>query len=540
MKQNITYVLSLVLVAGLMVGCVDLEVENRNSPDRAQALSDPGDVQNLIADTFQDYWRTTQWCGMSMMLSTMADAHSCSWANWGMRDMSSEPRIAWNNDPSYSRRTSVSNPWFRAYVTISNTNDGLNAISAAEAEGSVDENVFTRQGIDTQKLKAFAKFNQGLSHGLLALMFDQAFIVTEDVDLENDALELRPYAEVAEAAINMLDEAIALANANSFVITEDEDWIFGNEVSNTRLAQIASSYKARIRAQVARTEAERAAVNWSAVISDIQNGITESFIPIGDDDGDQEWDCMKFYGTDGGTWARADYRTIGPADEAGGYQNWLNTPTEDREVFDIVTADRRIQGQGGVDADGSYFQYFGVAGPFPAARGTYHYSSHTPVRWKPYRDANANGPMPVMLMAEMDMLHAEALLQTGGSTATVAELINKTRVANGELNPATAGDAVGSQSDDQSHLDSASLWAKLKHEKRIETLLTAAGLDFFDDRGWGDLVSNTPFHFPVPGAELETLGLQQYTFGGGGAGSAPKAGDGTPENAYWERNSRTF
>ena len=68
----------------------------------------------------------------------------------------------------------------------------------------------------------------------------------------------------------------------------------------------------------------------------------------------------------------------------------------------------------------------------------------------------------------------------------------------------------------------------MKYEKRIETFQTAAGIAYFDDRGWGDLVTNTPIHFPIPGRELETLGLQQYTFGGGGDGSAPKAGD-----SYW-------
>lgn len=534
--KRINFILGLSLV--LVVGCADLAVENENSPNRLQALADPADVEELVGATFLDYWRSTQWCGASMMLSTMADAHSASWANWGMRDMSSEPRIEWNNDASYSRRGSTETPWFRNYTGISNTNDGLIAIRSAEEAESVDNNIYTRQGFDTNKLKAFAKFNQGLMHAWLALQFDQAFIVDENIDLENDVLELRPYTEVMDAAIGMLDGAISIAQSSSFVITAEEDWIFGLEVSSDDLVRIANSYKARFMAQVARSQADRQAVNWGQVMSLIQAGITDDFAPIGDDDGDQEWDCLKFYGTDGGTWARADYRTIGPADEAGGYQAWLNTPVQDRSVFDIVTSDRRINGDASdPTVDGKYFQYYGVAGPFPAARGTYHYSSHTAVRWKPYRDASANGPMPVMLKTEMDMLMAEALLHTGGSAGQVADLINNTRVAVAELNPATGGDPRGSIGDEQSHLDSASLWAKMKHEKRLETLLTAAGLDFFDDRGWGDLVTGTPVHFPVPGKELETLDLQQYTFGGiGGPGSAPKGRFGTvPESARDEK-----
>jgi len=234
---------------------------------------------------------------------------------------------------------------------------------------------------------------------------------------------------------------------------------------------------------------------------------------------------MKFYGQNGTTWSRADYRTIGPADESGGYQAWLAAPLKDRVVFDIVTADRRIVGSADdVTEDGSDFQYQGNNGPFPAARGVYHYSSHNHKRYQYYNQGNANGVMPHMTMAELDMYRAEALLRTGGSTNEVAMLINKTRVGRGMLNPATGSDPVGSPSDAQSHLDSASLWAKLKHERRIETFQTAGGLAWQDDRGMGDLVPGTPIHFPVPGRELETLGRENYTFGGvGNTGGAPSA-----------------
>ena len=131
--------------------------------------------------------------------------------------------------------------------------------------------------------------------------------------------------------------------------------------------------------------------------------------------------------------------------------------------------------------------------------------------------------MVQMKVTEMDMLMAEGLLHTGGSTATVADLLNKTRVDRAQLNPATGADAVGSISDAQSHMDGASLWAKLKHEKNIDCYVAANGRAYFDDRGWGDLVSGTPIHFGVPGSELEVLQLQIYTFGGvGGPGGAPK------------------
>ena len=523
MKQTLLTGLACLL---LLAGCQDLSVQNENSPDRAVAYAQPGDVVNLISGTFQDWWLGIQNCSRgALFFSTLADENSSSWANWGMRDMSSEPRIAWDNSPTYNRRGSTQNPWFDAYRGISNANDGLQAIARAEEEGSVDNNTFTREGYDTNKLKAFAKMHQGLMHLTLGLIFDQAFIVDETIDLETASLELQPYTEVVAQAIRMLDEARAIASSNSFVVSADDDWIWGLDVDSDRMARMINSFVARAMVQSSRSAEERAAVNWQEVMSRINNGIEEDFTPIGDDDGNAEWDCLKFYGQNGTTWSRADYRTIGPADESGGFADWLSKPLIDRVVFDIETADRRIVGSADdPTVDGSDFQYQGNNGPFPAARGVYHYSSHNHKRYQYYYNGGANGAMPHMIMTEMDMYMAEALLRTGGSTSQVADLINKTRVSRGMLNPATGSDPTGSSTDAQSHLDSASLWAKLKHERRIETFQTAAGLAFFDDRGMGDLVTGTPVHFPVPGRELETLGLPTYTFGGvGGTGGAPTA-----------------
>jgi hypothetical protein len=132
-----------------------------------------------------------------------------------------------------------------------------------------------------------------------------------------------------------------------------------------------------------------------------------------------------------------------------------------------------------------------------------------------YLNNTANGPMPVLTIEEMNLLKAEALLRTGGSTSEVESLIDITRVGEGEL-PTSAGTPVGSPSDEPNPLapGDVTLWSMLKYEFNIETMLTGSGVNYFTDRGWGDLVQGTPLHFPVPGAELQTLGVQIYTFGG--------------------------
>ncbi len=267
------------------------------------------------------------------------------------------------------------------------------------------------------------------------------------------------------------------------------------------------------------------------------------FAPIGDDSADIEWDPTKDWGQEGATWSRADYRTIGPADESGGYQNWLSLPVEDRVPFDIETSDRRIVAAPGVtqvvgpddtrsgiftegetigypQVDGTDFQYW-KTGPFRSSRGTYHFSSHTHKRYDDYQKNGANGPMVQFKVSELDLLRAEGLLWTGGDLGTVAELINRTRVARGELEPALASDGAGSVNDGGFHT-APTLWGKLKYEKRIELYLAGSAVAYNDDRGWGDLVSGTMLHFAIPGQELEVLQLANYTFGGSGPGSAPK------------------
>jgi hypothetical protein len=523
----------------VLVGCQDLSVDNTNSPDREQVLASASDVENIAGDTFRNFWEATQWCDNSMMYSTLAGSHSCSWANWAMNDMSSEPRIAWNNSSAYARAPSTEQPWFDHYVAISNASDVL-----ASIERIGPESINNQLGAGSAaKMQATVNFVLGLSYGDLAARFDRAFLVDETTDLNAVAsgatqLELRPYQEVNQFAMDKLDNAISIAESNDFTITPGEDWIFGLEVSSDRLVRIAKSYKARYMATVARTPQERQNVDWATVESLINEGITQTFAPVGDDDGATEWDCMKFYGQLPGTWSRADYRTIGPADQSGGYEDWLDTPVADRNPYITETADRRIQGPGGPETSGKDFVFVGAAfTAFPPARGTYHYSDYTPQMYVDYANNNANGQMPVMEKAEMDLLKAESILQRGltGRYGEAAELINNTRVDRGELSPAEASDPVGSIEDAPNPLapGDVTLWSMVKYEFNLETALTASALNYYTDRAWGDLEEGTPLHFPVPGAELNTIGAENYTFGGIGG----RCSVGNPSNCIGQAGS---
>ena len=268
-------------------------------------------------------------------------------------------------------------------------------------------------------------------------------------------------------------------------------------------------------AGVARTPAERAAVDWAAVRSHIDQGITEDFTVYGDDI--DWWDIMKTYTIYGG-WGRADVRSVGPSDQSGGYQAWMATPVDQRDEFEIDTDDRRVTG-GDPQTDGKYFGYFG-ASPFRVNRGTYHFSLYGTVRYDDY-GYDWLGEMVEVSVAEMDFLKAEAYYRAG-DMGSVVDIINSYRVPNGELPAVTASGVSGARCTPRTASGAcADLWETMKYEKRMEVWLTSPGDAFFDDRGWGDLTSGTAIQFPVPAAELETLLMDVYTFGGGGENSAP-------------------
>jgi hypothetical protein len=521
---RILAVTGLVALAG--TACADLEVTNLNDPDRERALSTPGDVESLITGSFRTWWFSQQSWAPGPVLSTGADEHSASWGNFFMKDFSSEPRVAIPNSPSYGYAYVLEDPWFDGYSALAAVRDGILAIDG----GLVIEDA---DGVDvTNRAMAFAKMVQGLAMGTTALLYDQGFILDEDTDIETATMV--PYTELMAAAMAALDEAISLAGSTSFITTSA--WMSG-EHSNTDLVKIMHSMKARFLAQLPRTEADRSAVNWGAVMSEINQGITADFTVYGEDI--YWWDILKTYG-EFSTWSRADIKTIGPADQSGGYQAWMAMPVASRNEFLIDTDDARITG-GGPETDGLYFRYSGPSA-FRPNRGTYHFSFYSSSRYIPYW-SDWLGEMEYITVAEMDLLKAEALYRTGDQQGAV-DLINKYRVPNSGLPAVTLDGVVGQDRcvPKMPNGSCADLWETLKYEKRIEVWHTAAGISFYDDRGWGDLVQHTAVQFPVPAQELLTLLMGVYTFGGpGGDSAAPDQiinPDFTPE-AIGER-VRTF
>ncbi len=518
----------------LLAGCQDLTVPNPTAPDIDRIYQDPVDVESLIGSSWRPYWTYTQASTDNTIgVSAMGDEMTATLTNGGVLDLGSEPRLAFNNDPAYANRFVNQGPWYSWYGAINNANSGLRYIGGLGGEPKK----LVIEGVDrSARGRAFARFTQGLLHGYYSMYYDRSYVVTEGRDMQDPAvvraLQLKPYAEVRDSAVAMLADAARLAAADTFTLPTT--WINGLALRNTDLVRLANTYAARNLVYAARTPAERAAVRWNDVIRLIDAGITADHAPIGEINvlfsnykQYSQWSVNTATGIracDGGTTIqmRIDTKIIGPADTTGQYQAWLAKPVAQRTKITIRTPDRRIEGTAapvaGVPSNGSYFRFCTTDSQFNAGRGTYHFSNY---QWFRLGGNYRSGALPIVTRTELDLLKAEGLLRTGNA-AGAAELINRSRVANGKLPPLTAAGVPQSSSCVPRNAQGAcgSIWDALYYEKGIE----GAGIDpfvrWFDNRGWGLLPKGTPLHFPVPGRELAAAGIEMYTTGGNNPGSA--------------------
>jgi hypothetical protein len=514
-KNKLTITL---LVSLTWFGCADLDVSNTNAPDQSRALAEPADVESLIRSTFLVFWQGTHLAGNSWFIGTLGDGMSCSWGNWGMREISSEPRAEHDNSPAWGYAGAAEDLWYGMYAAISSAKDGLAAISSGiTLNTDADPNADVRA-------KVFAKWVMGISHAMVAIHHDKGFIIDENTDF-SQTQELVDYNAVMAAAITMLESVITDCNANA-AVSVPEDWLHIASFTLADLAKVTHSLVARYKAGVARNAAERSAVDWASVRTNAQQGAP--FAPVGDTQ--YWWSYTHYYGGVHPYWTRADYRFIGPSDQSGRYQSlWLkdNSPAtvQARQEIFIVTDDKRIVGGGATEdslaqTPGKYMFNTGYAFLVPS-RGTYHRSYYLINKTTEYATIEV-APMKDLVQQELDLLTAESYLRASDA-ANAVTYINKSRVGIGELTAAAVADGIGSDTDEPSALDAASLWAKYKYEKIMEGNLTHPWLNYTDRRGWtgtigndygGGLLPGTPIHFPIPGKELAVLLMDSYTFGG--------------------------
>ncbi|MBC8165197.1 MAG: hypothetical protein H7Y20_04900, partial [Bryobacteraceae bacterium] len=522
--------------ASLLAACTEepLDVTNPNQPDITLAYGNANNVEAVIGKLFQQMFNGQYGASDDVWTQTLVLSFegSSQLGNFGMGTRSIIPRPLIDN--SIGNTVAVGN--FRDYDHLTrNLRGATNAIAASNAFGVASFGSAARLA----RAKSFAFFALGYGLGHLSLLYDSAAIISPATP-QSEVPPFSPATAVNAAALAALDSALALANSAD-ATTGSGGWPIPKEwwlSSGTAGAgpdratwiRIIRSFQAKFRAGVARTVAERAAVDWTAVISDATNGIVADLTIQSDVQAGWSTAVIQQMAVSA-SWDQMTPFILGMADTAGIYDAWLQQPVLTRAwgTTPLRTPDQRFpSGQtraaqntasGGTSRDGPpagtilYFRNRPAgedASNYPW--GQWQYDNH---RFWLIRAAGGNGTWMLMSRAEGDLLAAEGYLRAG-NVASAIPLIDRYRTRAGL--PALAG-VVTTLTDPVPGAGACvprvpvpaaippmtvcgTIFEAMKWEKRLETSFTGHSQWYIDSRGWGDLYAGTPLEWPVPYQEL--------------------------------------
>ena len=576
-RKGIKYA-ALIAAVGLG-GCEKaLVVTNPNSGETKRITGTPDDAEALIS-TYYKRWYTGVY-GRITDLEGMANAFS-------VMNYSSLANNCQNSHVPFVGATNFNTPGntcqgeqSRLYFILgevnrvaSNNLTKMDDKTAPLSFGSVARNA---------RARAFSEFLRGISIGYIALMYDSLSVVASGQDLL-DAGKLVGYAEAAESSYVALQRAIDAATPSTATANDGfpipATWIPNDHsTSAAEFVQMAKSYRARLRANMARTPAQRDAANWAAILADAAGGFTtdHNIQTVTSVFTAMSW--RKQYETFG-QWHQMTPFINGMADNSGSYASWIAQPLGDRGAsnssFTLVTPDLRFP-QGATRA--AQQADFSISGCATAATRCKRYFVNRPNgndqfagvswgqsnydfvkfhSWSQKGDAGSAGigVTPVFMKAELNLLQAEGKYRLG-DYAGAAALVNISRTApldtlsctttggvqtcivsakGGGLPAITAFDATSPvpggascvpkvpQGPAFSTIGCGNLWEAIKYEKRIETAYVAYSPWYLDMRGWGDLPADVPTFWAVPYQDLQSRGVPiSALYGAGvGAGNAP-------------------
>ena len=470
MKKTIK-LFSILTILFFSVSCEDfsteLEVENLENPNDQILTSDPVALEAISKSIMHSWFMThTAYQGPGMAMATMSDIITCSWGNAGMRDTSSEPRVAFNNSAAYGSGYITNNYFNSLYSVLADSNTLGKAI--------VNETEFD----DPAKIEMISKLGQALSIGYLAIVFDQVWLSDETGAVNEDGSS-STYAEAMTFALDKLDQAISIANANN--ITLDDGFIPGGQGS--RIVEYMNSLGARMLVTNVRNGSQKATINWAKVLTYAQNGITSDFEIYMDD---IAWYDLvpKTYLVYPG-WARVDMRVV----------NMMDPNTQDYWTDNLTFLPESTSVDARLLTD---YQYLS-SNNFRPERGYYHYSNYRYSRYDSYITYWTEN-LVVYSKSENDMYMAEAMAQMGDLAGAAGVINAGTRVTRGNLPLVNA--------------NLADISYAIHYERSVEFAFTSPFIGFGEMRKEDMLQPGTPLHFPVPGKALDAIPAPNYTFGG--------------------------
>ena len=529
-----------------------LTVVNEDQPDVARALKTPASIENLLGSTYKQVHTGLHGSSTALdpSLRVLALESYGTVANFGMQIRAAIPRGAIVNTRNYTTSDENNRDFSQMERRARDAATGIQALDNLIASGgTLEQKGATPTGRDL-RARAWGFFANGVALGYLAMSYDSGAVVTPATPVPQTLDQVPPlsyHTAVMDTALMLLDTALALAANMQGSI--DASWIATTgTVDKAQFIRIIRSYKARFRAGVARTPAERGAVDWDAVIADAENGITSDFIINIQSGWPLSFLGNQMFADDSRGWHQMSLMYFGMADTSGAYTTWLATPATSKTPFLVRTPDKRWPSgdtralqQAVTPADNAGWSSW-VPTKYPYIRNRsgqdtpgepFGNSWYDFYRFKLIHASNQVGAWIEMSRTEIDMLAAEGYLRKNNFAAAAA-LIDRSRVAAGL--PSVAGIANGTDPVPggaacvprvpvaSGGTTCGNLFEAMKYEKRMETAFTGYGQWFFDSRGWGDLVKDTPLEMPVPWQEMDARNHPFYGLGGAAGASAAAPG----------------
>ena len=545
---------SAALIGAVACNDTDLKVTNPTAGNSELVLGTPNDAEALLG-TYYKRWSsglfgsTTEMQGMAGIQSFM---NYSSLANNCLNGRTPFSGAGNTNTPG----NTCSGEQYRLYSYSAEVMRVASTFLTQVANGGLALGSPARENRD----KAFAETLRGLSLGYVAMMYDSTAVITTGT-AASDPGELVSAKVAADSAYAAFQRAIDYTNLNTageqgFPLPAE--WIPSPTTwDKANFVRFIRSYRARIRANMARTPAERAAVEWTAVVADAAAGFTEDHLIVTSTTVGPSNSWRQQYLTFD-TWHQMPPFFIGMADTSGAYASWIAQPVGQRGAgnvsFTMATPDQRFpQGatRAAQQADFAitscsaastvckrYFVNRPSANDNTTGAG-WGFSNYDNVRfysWQRSGDGTGarNGPTLWFPKAELDLLRAEGLYRAGDFAGAV-QLVNLSRNKNGLL-PITAADATTPVPGGNACVPKVpvapynviacgNLFEAIKYEKRIETAYVTYAPWFLDGRGWGDLPKDTPLFWPVPYQDLQARGrpISAIYGTGPGVGTAPNS-----------------
>ena len=277
MKMNFIRATSVAACAVLLAACTQgnvLDVKDLNNPDVARAYSTPAGVESIIGTLYQQFnngWNNNPSAGNIEPAAEMISFQGFGTvANFCENSRDAVPPNPIINDRGNQCDAENLADFSNFQKLARNAANLVIAMDGITATGGT-----TGTAGEDLRDRAFAQFVTGISLGHTALVYDSGAIITNKVG-SSVIPPLSGYQALMTAALAQIDSAIATAGsanaATGFPLPAS--WVNGNGFTQAGFVAFMRSWKARLRAGVARTPAERAAVSWASVIADAQAGIT--------------------------------------------------------------------------------------------------------------------------------------------------------------------------------------------------------------------------------------------------------------------------